>query len=179
MLFSFGGLSVDIDHRSSGDSGGTAVGQSTPLAWLALVEHELLLFSAVFFLIGALDEFAVDLMWVWLRLTGGASSRRIDRRELGLRPLAGPAAVMIPAWREERVIGFTVAHALAAWPQRELRLYVGCYRNDRATMEAVVRGADGDARVRLVVVPRDGPTTKADCLNALYAAIEDDERGIM
>jgi adsorption protein B len=44
----------------------------TPLEWLALVERELLLFAAVFFLIGALDEFAIDLAWFWLRLTGRA-----------------------------------------------------------------------------------------------------------
>lgn len=147
-----------------------------PLGWLALVEHELLLFSAVFFLIGALDEFAVDLVWIWLRLTGRARCERIDRRAARERALTGPAAVLIPAWREEQVIGFTVAHALSAWPQPELRLYVGCYRNDPATAEAIVRGAAGDPRVRLVVVERDGPTTKADCLNVLYAALEEDER---
>ncbi len=146
------------------------------LEWLALVEHELLLFSSVFFLIGALDELAVDLVWVWLRMTGRARSWRIDRRMARDRALAGPAAVLIPAWHEDRVIGFTVAHALAAWPQPELRLYVGCYRNDPATAEAVLHGAGGDPRVRLVVVERDGPTTKADCLNVLYAALEDDER---
>lgn len=38
-----------------------------------------------------------------------------------------------------------------------------------------MRGAQGDARVRLVIHDRDGPTTKADCLNRLYAAIEADE----
>lgn len=147
-----------------------------PLEWLALVEHELLLFSAVFFLVGAIDEFAVDLVWIWLRLTGRARCGRIDRREARERPLAGPAAVLIPAWHEDQVIGFTVAHALSAWPQAGLRLYVGCYRNDPATAEAVERGGAGDPRVRLVVVERDGPTTKADCLNALYAALEEDER---
>src|SRR6478735_10022589 len=122
--------------------GEDAVGQSMPLEWLALVEHELLLFSAVFFLIGALDEFVVDLVWIWLRLSGRAQCRRIDRREARERPLAGPAAVFIPAWHEDQVIGFTVAHALSAWPQAELRLYVGCYRNDPATAEAAVREAD-------------------------------------
>src|SRR5204862_7176103 len=61
-------------------------------------------------------------------------------------------------------------------PQPELRLYVGGYRNDPATAEEVMRGAGGDPRVRLVVVERDGPTTKADCLNCLYAAMDDDER---
>ena len=152
------------------------MGQLIPLEWLALAERELLLFSAVFFLIGALDEFAVDVAWIWLRLTGRARCRRIDRSAERQRTLAGPAAVLIPAWHEDRVIGFTVAHALAAWPQSELRLYVGCYRNDPATAEAVARGAGSDHRVRLVIVDRDGPTTKADCLNELYASLEEDER---
>ena len=39
-----------------------------------------------------------------------------------------------------------------------------------------MRGAPGDARLRLVVHDRMGPSTKADCLNRLYAAMEKDER---
>jgi adsorption protein B len=152
------------------------VPQWTSLQLLAIAEHELLLFSAVFFLVGAIDEFAVDVAWLWLRLTGRVKTSRIERREAHERPLAGPAAVLIPAWHEDQVIAFTIAHALAAWPQPELRLYVGCYRNDPATAVEVMRGAGGDPRVRLVVVERDGPTTKADCLNCLYAAMDDDER---
>ena len=148
----------------------------TSLELLALVEHELLLFSAVFFLIGALDEFAVDVVWGWLRLTGRVKTGRIERSEVRGKPLTGPAAVFIPAWHEDRVIAFTIAHALAAWPQPGLRLYVGCYRNDAATIAAAQRGADGDPRTRLVILERDGPTTKADCLNWLYAAMERDER---
>jgi len=150
--------------------------QSAPLEWLALVEHELLLFAGVFFLIGALDELAVDLGWVWLKLTGRARTQRVDRAEIRTRPLAGPAALLLPAWQEADVIEFTIAHALSVWRQNELRFYVGCYRNDSATMEAVLRSVDGDPRVRVVVHGREGPTTKADCLNRLYAAVEDDER---
>ena len=37
-------------------------------------------------------------------------------------------------------------------------------------------GTHRDPRVRLVVHECDGPTTKADCLNRLYAAMEADER---
>src|SRR5690606_7083978 len=85
-------------------------------------------------------------------------------------------AILIPAWHEDRVIEFTVAHAIAAWPHDDLRLYVGCYRNDPATFEAATRGASGDPRVRVVAIERDGPTTKADCLNLLYAALEEDDR---
>lgn len=40
------------------------MGDWSLIQWLALVEHELLLFAAAFFLWGALDEFAVDLTWI-------------------------------------------------------------------------------------------------------------------
>ena len=130
------------------------LGAWTPLEWLALAERELLLFAAAFFLVGLFDELAVDCLWIWLRLSGRARSLRIHRDDLRSRALAGPAALLIPAWQEERVLATTIAHALSAWPQGQLRLYVGCYRNDLATAEAIMRGAGMDPRVRLVVHDR-------------------------
>jgi adsorption protein B len=150
------------------------VGAWAPLKWLALAEHELLLFAGAFFLLGLADELAVDCVWGWLKLTGRARTLRI-RRSNQSSPLAGPAAVLIPAWQEEAVIATTIAHALSVWPQRELVVYAGCYRNDPVTAEAIGRGAASDPRARLVVHDREGPTTKADCLNRLYAAMEADE----
>ena len=152
------------------------VGGYNLLEWMALGGYELLLFAAVFFLIGALDDIAIDLCYLWLRLTGHARSRPIDRAILRETPLAGRAVVMIAAWREEAVIGATVSHALSAWPQADLRLYVGCYRNDPATAQAVIKAAGGDSRLRLVIHDRDGPSSKADCLNRIYAALCEDER---
>ena len=146
------------------------------VTWLALVEYELLLFAGIFFLIGAVDELAIDGLWLWFRLTGRTRTYILSRAELSDQQLTGRAAVFIPAWHEDRVISDTIAHALTAWQQEDLRLYIGCYRNDRATMEAAMRGAAVDPRIRLVVHHRAGPTTKADCLNRLYAAMEDDER---
>jgi bacteriophage N4 adsorption protein B len=151
------------------------LGNWAPLEWVALLEHELLLFAAVFFLIGALDELAVDGAWAWLKLTGRLKTWRVRRAEASARQLTGPAAVLIPAWQEAQIIEFTLAHALAAWPQPDVRLYVGCYVNDPVTLEAVMRGSRGDRRVRLVIHCRVGPTTKADCLNRLYGALEADE----
>lgn len=151
------------------------LGGFTLLEWLALAEHELLLFAGIFFLIGGVDELLIDLVWVWLRLSGRAPTREIDRRRAGVAPLAGPVAVLIPAWREAEVIGTTIAHARAAWPQAALRIYCGCYRNDPATLAAAIHGADSDPRVRLVILEEDGPTTKADCLNRLYRALCADE----
>jgi adsorption protein B len=151
------------------------LGEFTLLEWLALIEHELLLFAGVFFLIGGIDEFLVDLVWLWLRLSGRAPTSEIDRRRAGNARLTGVAAVLIPAWREAEVIATTIAHARKAWPHAALRIYCGCYRNDPATLAAAIRGAGGDPRVRLVVLDRAGPTTKADCLNRLYRALCADE----
>ena len=151
------------------------LGEFTVLEWLALVEHELLLFAGIFFLIGGLDELLIDLAWLWLRLSGRAPTTEIDRARAGKARLAGPAAVLIPAWREAEVIATTIAHARTAWPHAALRIYCGCYVNDAATVAAVIRGAGGDPRVRLVMLDRIGPTTKADCLNRLYRALRADE----
>jgi len=143
--------------------------------WLALLQHELLLFAGVFFLIGALDDLAVDAVWLWLWATGRAVTTRRVRQHLQHSSLHGPVAVLIPAWKEAAVIGQTIRHLLDTWPQPDMRLYIGCYRNDPATLGAAIAAARGDARLRLVIHDRDGPTTKADCLNRLYAALALDE----
>ena len=142
---------------------------------LALLQHELLLFAGVFFLVGALDDLAVDAAWLWLRARGRAKTAIRQRAALLHRNLAGPVAVLIPAWHEAAVIGETIRHLLATWPQASLRLYVGCYRNDPATIGAAIEAARGDPRFRLVIHGREGPTTKADCLNRLFAALTLDE----
>ena len=141
---------------------------------LMLFEHELMAFAAFWFCIGLLDEFAVDLAWFWLRLTGRANTLRLPVG-YGAEPLSGRAAVMIPAYQEAPVIGATIAHMLSVWPQQELVIYVGCYRNDAATLAAASLAATADPRVRIVVHGANGPTTKADCLNRLYRALEVDE----
>lgn len=152
-----------------------SIGAADLWHWLAVFQHELLLFAGVFFLIGALDDLAVDALWLWLRATGRALTPRRSRAALQRDPLRGAAAVMIPAWREAAVIGQTVRHTLDTWPHDDLRLYVGCYRNDPATLAAAMAAARGDTRLRLVILDRDGPTTKANCLNRLYAALCIDE----
>jgi len=152
-----------------------SIGELGLWQWLALFQHELLLFAGIFFLIGAADDLAVDALWLWLRLTGRAAPPVRNRMALVNRPLHGPAAVLIPAWEEAAVIGDTIAHLLASWPQATLRLYVGCYRNDPATLAAAAAAASTDPRVRLVIHDRDGPSTKADCLNRLYTALATDE----
>ncbi|MBX9663764.1 glycosyl transferase family protein [Novosphingobium sp.] len=147
----------------------------TALEWLGRAEHELLLFAAIWFAVGCLDEFGIDVLWLWLRLTGrvhtGKAPADCDA------PLRGVAAVLVPAWQEAAVVGAMLTHTLKVWPQKELRVYAGCYRNDPGTLTAMVAAAH-DPRLRIVVHDCAGPTTKADCLNRLYAAlVEDEKRG--
>ncbi|MEL6877706.1 MAG: glycosyl transferase family protein [Pseudomonadota bacterium] len=144
--------------------------------WLVLLQHELLLFAGIFFLIGAVDDLAVDLTWIWLKLTGRAKTPQLDRNALRQSSLSGDAAVFIPTWQEAEVIGYTIKHVLKSWPQDGMRLYIGCYRNDGATIDAVMQAAGNDPRLRVVIHDRLGPSTKADCLNRLYLALCDDER---
>jgi adsorption protein B len=142
---------------------------------LQLVEHELTLFALFWFIIGAADELAIDAIWLWLRATGRATTPRLPK-SYSPAPLDGPTAVFFPAWREAEVIGHAISHTLTAWPQEALRIYVGCYPNDAATVRSAVHGIGGDARVRVVILDKAGPTTKADCLNRLYAALAADEK---
>lgn len=146
----------------------------TLIELLVLLKHELLAFAVFWFCVGLVDEFLLDLAWFWLRLNGRAKTVRLPVG-YGAEPLSGRTAVFIPAFREASVIGATVAHMLAVWPQRDLTIYVGSYRNDPNTIAATSAAAAGDPRVRVVIHGVDGPTTKADCLNRLYRAMCADE----
>lgn len=145
-------------------------------AWLQwLVQgagHELMLFASVGILLIGIDDLLFDLLWL--------SDRRRERRSArALRPaapLAGTLAVFIPAWDEERVLAATLTRMLAAWRGEDVRLYVGCYPNDVGTLLSVSPLAARDPRLRLVIGPGDGPTTKGDNLNWLWSALGEDER---
>ena len=69
---------------------------------LVPVERELLVFAAFWFVVGLVDEFAIDCSYAWLRLTRQARTTRLPAG-FGRAELAGPAAVMIPAYQEAAV----------------------------------------------------------------------------
>ena len=143
------------------------------LAMLDAIARETIVFASVGLLVGGIDDLVVDLLFV---------ARLVLRRGNGTRILAdlprgrsGTVVVFVPAWDESRVIGGMLRSALSRFDHHDYRIYVGLYPNDPATIAAAAAVADRDARVRLVIGPRDGPTTKADCLNALWRALVRDE----
>ncbi len=125
------------------------------------------IFIAAWFLVSAVDDFIVLVAWIGALL---------DRREGPRWPASGELmaipeqriAIFVPAWREEAVIARMLEQNTAALRYSNYKFLVGTYPNDRATQEAVRSVAERDKRIALVIGPRPGPTSKADCLNALY-----------
>ena len=145
------------------------------LAAVDFAMRETALFAAVGFLLLGLSDLLVDLAWIVLSLLRLAR-RRTASLCVGQLPLPqdkGPLAVFTPAWDEAAVIGRMLRHTLATFDHEDYRIYIGCYPNDPDTIEQVE--AVRDERVRLVVGPHPGPTTKADCLNNLWLAMLADE----
>lgn len=141
---------------------------------LGFVMHEALLFAACGFLLLGASDLAVDAIWMGrtlrLRLRFG---KMLCADGLPAACTPGLMAIFVPAWDEAIVIGRMLENTLNSVDHPDYRIYVGCYPNDPATI-AVVRNLD-DQRVRLVVGPVPGSTTKADCLNRLWEALLHDE----
>ena len=139
---------------------------------LLRVAEELSLFAAAGFLLFALDDLLLDLLFFarrgWRSLTVYRRHRPADTTMLQA-PAQGWLAVFIPAWDEAAVIGDMLRATLQRFDYPDYTLLVGHYRNDPATATAIAGVAD--PRVVAVDVGVDGPTTKADCLNRLYDAL--------
>lgn len=90
--------------------------------------------------------------------------------KIGMIPEA-PVALVIPAWQEADVIGRMLQNACETIRYQNFRIFVGAYANDAPTRTAVAAIAKFYDNISLVVVPRQGPTNKADCLNCIYDAI--------
>jgi adsorption protein B len=144
---------------------------------LTEITGELALFAAVGALLFAFDDLLVDLLFFarsgWRSLTVYSRYPRAFADALAPPAVPGRLAVLVPAWDESAVIGAMLRATLARFDHADYGIYVGHYRNDPATAAAIA--AVADPRVRPVLIPLDGPTTKADCLNHLFLALAADE----
>jgi len=140
---------------------------------LSRAAAELALFAGVGFLLFAVNDLAVDLIYFTRRLWRSATVyNRFPRAfasDLQAPAGAGFLALFVPAWDEAAVIGPMLRATLGRLQHPDYRIFVGYYRNDPATQAAIAGVAD--PRIEPVEVPADGPTTKADCLNHLYDAL--------
>ncbi len=153
------------------------------VAWALVAARACLIVAAVGFFISGLDDLLVDLGYL-LR----AFYRRIfvlpKYQPLSVDQLLGhpeqPIAVMVPAWDESAVIREMLQNTLQALNYANYHIFVGIYPNDPATQQEVASVAESAPNVHYVVCKREGPTSKADCLNQIYQSAKDfgDERGI-
>ncbi len=139
---------------------------------LRVIQHEMLLVCVVFFALGALDDLGFDVTYIILRMTGRIKSAQpVPAATISLQKLA----IFVPAWQEAEVIGPTVRRMQAAWGMDAYTIYIGCYCNDPATIAATMRGVDYPTQVKIVINEEQGPTTKGNCLNRLWGAMQADE----
>ena len=134
---------------------------------------ELALFAGIGFLLFAVNDLAVDIIYFYRRAWRAARiySRfpRAFASELKPSPDPGLMAILVPAWDEAAVISSMLRASLKRIEYPNYRIFVGYYRNDPATAAAIASVAD--PRIEPVLVEADGPTTKAHCLNYLYDAL--------
>jgi len=128
----------------------------------------------VLILLSSLDDAFVDgwywirefYRWFWIR----AQYPALTAESLRAKP-ERPIAIMVPAWQESEVIRamLETSHRLVQY--KDYRMFVGVYRNDAHTMAEVRAAMQHLPNVSMAVVPRDGPTSKADCLNVVLGEI--------
>ncbi len=137
------------------------------------IAAELALFAAIGFVIFAANDLLVDVIyfarWLWRALAVYSRYPRAFASELAPPEQPGFIAVLVPAWDEAAVISSMLRATLRRVEHNNYRIFAGHYRNDPATAAAIASVVD--ERVEMVAVDVDGPTTKADCLNHLYAAL--------
>ncbi|MEO7787359.1 MAG: glycosyl transferase family protein [Sphingomicrobium sp.] len=144
---------------------------------LAALAEELALFAAVGFLVVALNDLAVDIIYFARRLWRAlAIYSRYPRAFAQTLPAHSPGwlAVFIPAWDESEVIAPMLRETVKRFGAGDYRLFVGHYANDPATAAAIAKAAD--PHIIPVALAVHGPTTKADCLNHLHSALLVEER---
>lgn len=132
-----------------------------------------LIIVAVLIFISSLDDLFIDLCY-W-RLAIGRGIRGLWRKppaQVRLqRAHEKRIAIMVPAWRESEVIASMVANTLSTFDYERFHIFVGVYQNDPATQAEVGRVRQRFPNVHMAVAPRDGPTSKADCLNIIVQGI--------
>jgi adsorption protein B len=140
---------------------------------LSRVAAELALFAGAGFLLFAVNDVLVDLIYfaraIWRSLAVYTRFPRAFASGLPRSGEPGFMAILVPAWDEASVIAPMLRATLQRLDYPDYRIFVGHYRNDPATLAAIASVPDG--RIEPVEIEADGPTTKADCLNNLYDAL--------
>lgn len=128
----------------------------------------LLWVTAIMLVITGLDDLYMDLLY-WL-YRKKYKAKMPDFNEM-YDKAEKPIAIILGAWKESSVIGRTLSYAVRNLKYSNYRFFVGVYPNDPDTIRIVKEISKKDSRVIACINPQNGPTTKADNLNSLYAGL--------
>jgi bacteriophage N4 adsorption protein B len=135
----------------------------------------LLVSLAYWILLNGLDDVVVDV----LGLNAGADLRSkvgAAERQAAIEARQKRIAVVVPCWHEYDVIGRMVCQNVDHIRYSNYEIFIGVYPNDSQTVAVVEDLVRRYSNVHIALCPRDGPTSKADCLNAIWQSIVTFER---
>lgn len=121
--------------------------------------------------VSGLDDLFIDLVF----FCNGRKRFPWPEEEELARAAQRRIAILVPLWREHDVIQQMLEHNLAVIRYVNYDFFVGVYPNDPETIRAVRTAARADSRVHVALGRHAGPTSKADCLNSAYRAMEEYE----
>ena len=108
-------------------------------------------------LVNGVDDLLLNLFWLWLPAKPAPSAAQAQPEK--------NLAIFVPLWQEHDVVRQMVTHNVTAIRYADYHLFLGGYPNDNATLDEIRAMEDQFPHVHLSLVPHDGPTSKADCLN--------------
>lgn len=120
------------------------------------------------------DDLFIDLYY-WIRklvrrFTIYKNRETFDEKQI-INVKENPIAIMVPAWQEASVINSMLTLMASEMDYENYFIFVGTYPNDLETQKEVDAVSKHFPNIRKVTCARPGPTTKADCLNNVIAAI--------
>jgi adsorption protein B len=123
------------------------------------------------YVISGLDDVFLCIVYFFFRPEGPERPSQSQLEGAGEQRIA----ILVPLWREDRVIGQMLERNLAAIRYRNYHFFVGVYPNDEPTIAAVEAVAARSSRVHVAMCPHGGPTSKGDCLNSAYRRMQEYE----
>lgn len=119
------------------------------------------LFPAVmgWLVLNGVDDLLLNLFWIrlWFRPKEAPPEIRGQPEKT--------LAIFVPLWQEHEVVRQMVTHNVTAIRYTNYHMFIGGYPNDTETLDEIRAMEDQFPQVHLSLVPHDGPTSKADCLN--------------
>jgi adsorption protein B len=139
------------------------------------LSHLVMFYLLSYFVLSGLDDVSMDIralrLWILRRIGRSPFGRLPTVEQLREVPEEG-IAILVPLWHEWRVIEAMVETNLRQVDYSNYRFFLGVYLNDGETKAAAQKLAAMHPRVHVVECPYPGPTSKADCLNHLYAGLQ-------